>query len=126
MDQFNGFGHERLAAFVVAREFLASAASLLRGLPRGESAIADQLRRAGDSALLNLCEAAGRRRGREKAHQYEIARGSAAECGAILTVLAVRGLASAEPLSRARGLVLRLVCMLTALARRARGDGATG
>ncbi len=89
MDRSFRFGHERLEAYRVAVEFLGDVARLLCGLPRGESAIADQLRRAGDSVLLNLCEGAGRPRGREKAHFYEIARGSGTECAGILDVFRI-------------------------------------
>ncbi len=75
MDRSFGFGHERLGAYWDAREFLGRVADLLASLPRGESGIADQLKRAGDSVFLNLCEGAGRRAGKEKAHFYEISRG---------------------------------------------------
>ncbi|MCI0342066.1 MAG: four helix bundle protein [Planctomycetales bacterium] len=126
MDSWFGFTHEKLDAYVVAREFLADVASMLAALPRGESAIADQLKRAGDSVLLNLCEGAGRPRGREKAHLYEIARGSGTECAAILDVLRVRRLAAPARLVPARARLHRVVCMLTALARRARGEGEGG
>ncbi len=126
MDRSFGFGHERLRAYAVALEFVGDVAGLLSGLPRGESAIADQLRRAGDSVLLNLCEGAGRPRGREKAHFYEISRGSGTECAAILDVLGARRLAAPAALCAARERLHGLVCMLTALARRARGEGGGG
>ncbi len=124
MDRSFEFAHERLEAFGVARAFLAEVGGLLRGLPRGESGIADQLRRAGDSVLLNLCEGAGRRAGKEKAHFYDIARASGTECAGALTVLEVRQLAALGAIARARALLHREVCMLVALARRARGDEA--
>ena len=114
-----GFAHERLEAYAVAREFVGHVAALLAALPRGEAAIADQLKRAGDSTLLNLCEGAGRRAGRDKAHYYTIARGSGTECAAILDILVLRRLADPARVEVARGLLYRLVCMLTALARRA-------
>ena len=81
MDQSVTFTHERLDAFVVARDLVTADAPLLRGLPRGEAAIGDQLKRAADSVLLNTCEAAGRRAGPDKARFFDIARGSATECG---------------------------------------------
>ncbi len=123
MDRSFGFGHERLRAYAVAREFLADVAGLLANLPRGESGIADQLRRAADSVFLNLCEGAGRRAGKEKAHFYEISRGSGTECAAISDILLLRRLAAPAAVEAARERLHRLVCMLTALARRARGEG---
>ena len=120
MDDTKVFAHERLVVYRRTCEFLTDVAALLRGLPRGEAALADQLRRAGDSVLLNIAEGAGRFAGREKAHHYEIARGSAAECAAALDVLAIRDRARGPALERARGLLHEVVRMLTALARGAR------
>ena len=114
------FAHERLVAYTRTCEFLAHSASLLRDLPRGEAHLADQLRRAGDSVLLNLAEGAGRTAGREKAHFYDIARGSATECAAALAIVAIRGLAQHATVTAARSLLHEIVCMLTALARSAR------
>ena len=120
MDGPMAFAHERLVVYRRACEFLAQSAGLLRCLTRGEAHLADQLRRAGDSVLLNLCEGAGRTAGREKAHHYDIARGSATECAAALAIFAIRGLASRPDIAAARSLLHEVVCMLTALARSAR------
>ena len=90
MDNVVEFAHERLQAYRVAREFVGTVGDLLAGLPRGESALADQLRRASDSVLLNLAEGAGRRAGRDKARYFVIARGSGTECAAILDILRLR------------------------------------
>ncbi len=126
MDRSFGFSHERLGAYRDAREFLGRVADLLAALPRGESEIADQLKRAGNSVFLNLCEGAGRRLGKEKAHFYEIARASGTECAAALDILSLRRLAEPGTVAAARAVLHRLVCMLTALARRARGEGEGG
>ena len=115
-----GFAHERLDAYRVAHEFVATAARVLRALPRGERHIGDQLRRAGDSVLLNLCEGAGRIAPKEKAHFYEIARGSGTECAGALAIVALRELAPAATVQQARELLHRAVSMLTVLARSAR------
>jgi len=123
MDQPITFTHERLDAYRVALELVTAVAPLVRGLPRGEAAIGDQLRRAADSALLNLCEAAGRRAGADKARHFDIARGSSAECGAALAVLAARGLARPDAITTARVLAHRTTAMLSALSRSARARG---
>ena len=120
MDQSVTFTHERLDAFVVARDLVTAVAPLLRGLPRGEAAIGDQLKRAADSVLLNTCEAAGRRAGPDKARFFDIARGSATECGGALAILAARRLAPDAAIATARSLAHRAVCLLSALARSAR------
>ena len=125
MDIPMAFSHERLVVYRRTCEFLTEVAALLRGLPRGEAALADQLRRAGDSVLLNIAEGAGRFAGREKAHFYDIARGSATECAAALAIVAIRGLARRSAVTAARSLLHEIVSMLTALARSARERAAT-
>ncbi len=111
--------HERLEAYVVAREFLALAHEVARKLPRGEAAIADQLERAASSVLLNTAEGAGRRASKEKARFFDIARGSAAECAAILDVLDVRELSAQSASATGRSLLHRAVRLLAGLARSA-------
>ena len=121
MDQSVTFTHERLDAFVVARDLVTAVAPLLRGLPRGEAAIGDQLKRAADSVLLNTCEAAGRRAGLDKARFFDIARGSATECGGALAILTARRLAPDDAIASARSFAHRSACLLSALAQSARG-----
>ena len=120
MDHPFTFSHERLVAFHVATTLVAQAAEMRAGFPRGEGALADQLTRAADSALLNLCEGAARRAGREKARFFDIARGSAVECAAILSVIAIRRLATVVAATATRQTVCRLSGLLSGLARSAR------
>ncbi len=103
---------EKLDCFRVAIEFQALAAGLL---PKGCGALRDQLDRASVSIALNLSEGAGCRSPRLKARYYQIARGSASECAAVLAIAAARRLADVEACTRARGLVVRIVQMLTKL-----------
>ena len=63
-----------------------------------------------------MAEGAGRSTPRDQARHYAIARGSAFECLAVLDLLELE---SAPPSSReARGTLLRLMAVLTALTRR--------
>jgi four helix bundle protein len=78
----------------------------------------DQLDRASISIVLCIAEGAGRRTSADKAHFFTIARGSAAECGAILDLLLARGILSAADHRHGRGLVVRVVQMLTRLIAR--------
>ena len=107
---------ERLDVYVVAREFDALAARLVPR--RGQAALRDQLERASSSILLNIAEGAGRYARADKAQFYLIARGSAMECAAALDVLLGRGLISAASHRHARGLLVRIVQMLTRLTQR--------
>jgi four helix bundle protein len=77
----------------------------------------DQLERASVSIVLNTAEAAGRVSRAEKAHFFAIARGSAAECAAILDLLRARGLVSGLDYRRGRSLLVRIIQMLTRLSR---------
>jgi len=117
--RYSQFSHERLEGYRVALEFLGVAQAILDEMPRGGSTLRDQLASAAESVLLNTAEGAGRRSGRDKARFFDIARGSAEECAAILDALAVRRLASAERVSVGRALLLREVRLLSGLARSA-------
>ena len=103
---------ERLDVYRVALELQLAAAALA---PRGDAVLRDQLRRASLSVPLNIAEGAGQRSKAQKRRFYAIARGSAMECGAVLDVLCLRGLAPPSECRRARSLLVRVVQMLTKL-----------
>jgi four helix bundle protein len=103
---------ERLVVYQVALEFQVLASQLV---PRGHADLRSQFDRASVSIALNLAEGAGRRLPLDKARFYTIARGSATECGAILDVLRVRGLADEVACRRGRALIVRIVQMVTKL-----------
>ena len=107
---------ERLDCFRVAVEFLALAAGLCA--QRRLGALRDQLDRASVSIALNIAEGAGRRTPAEKAHFFTIARGSATECAAVLQLLVARGLLGPASHRHGRGLLIRIVQMVTRLIER--------
>ena len=117
MAQDDRFTHEKLQVYVAAREFLGFAHGVVRGLPRGEGELGDQLKRAALSVLLNTAEGAGRRERRDKAKFFNIARGSALECAAALDALGVCGHPAPADAARGRALLLAIVRMLTPLGR---------
>jgi four helix bundle protein len=106
---------EKLDCYRVAVEFHALAVELL---PKGHAILRDQLERASLSIVLNLAEGAGRRSHREKSRFYVIARGSATESAAVVDVIRARKLASDEACDAARGLLVRIVQMLSRLVGR--------
>ena len=116
MNETHPFEYEKLDVCQVLREFLTEMGEIAAALPRGESHLSNQLRRAGDSAMLNYCEGAGRFAPREKAHLYDIARGSVTECCGGLDVIQCRRLLPATRLAHAWDLGRRAACMLTKLA----------
>jgi four helix bundle protein len=105
---------ERLDAYRVAVEFQLLAASICSGRRLG--ALRDQLDRASVSIVLNIAEGSGRFAPAEKAHFYLIARGSAMECLAALSLLYARSLVPPDVHRRSRALLKRIVAMLTRLA----------
>ncbi len=110
------FEHERLDAFVVARQALQAGDALARRLPRGYGALADQLRRALLAAYLGVAEAASRT-GADRAARFRCARGEAAEAAAALDAASLLGLVPVTATEEIRALLARLCAMLTRLAR---------
>jgi four helix bundle protein len=104
---------EKLDCYRLAVEFQALATRLLP--KRGHGSLRDQLDRASISIALNIAEGAGRFSPRDKAHFYAIARGSATECAAIVDAISSRGLSSTSLSRQARGLLVRVVQMLSRL-----------
>jgi four helix bundle protein len=104
--------YKRLDVYQSAISFVEVALRLVALLPRGHSALADQLRRAAISVPLNIAEGSAKRDA-ERAHFHRIARGSAMECGAIVDVIGLLGVASETVQERSTELLERTVAMLS-------------
>lgn len=104
--------HEDLDAYKAAIAFLALAARILERYPRGYGAIADQLKRASLSIPLNIAEGYGKRSAEDRSRFYDIARGSAHECGALLDASQIRGVVEDAAHAEGKTLLYRLVSML--------------
>jgi four helix bundle protein len=116
------FDHEKLDVYQVELLFIAWAAVLLvevRNAARGfHREISDQLDRASLSSLLNTAEGNGKRQGKQRAKFFDDARGSAVECAACLDALVAKGLVGKPRITEGKGLLLRIVGMLTKLVDR--------
>ncbi len=117
IDEPNGpartrLNHENLDVYRLALEFLVFSESLLAQLPAGRSSVADQLRRAALSIPLNIAEGYGKRGRKDRGRFYDIARGSAHECSAILDAWIILRLGEERTLGPGRTLLHRIVCML--------------
>lgn len=110
--------HERLDAYSAAVTLDGLVVALARAAPRGHAWLGDQAQRASASVVLNLAEALGRE-GADRARMLRIAKGSALELDAALTLLAQRGACRLVARDEARTLTVRVVAMLTALRNRA-------
>jgi len=112
------FAFERLDAYRVAVEFLEVAACLCRRLPRTKGQLGDQLARASEGIVLRIAEGVGAElRSAEQKRYFRSARGSALECAAVLDICRIRSVGTPEQLELGRSLLLRIVQMLTRLAR---------
>jgi len=113
------FGFQKLDVYRCAISFLAVASTLIERVPRGHSALSDQLRRAALSVPLNIAEGSGKgtMEDREARRFYTIARGSALECAAIVDALQAMQFVMGAEADRARELLERVVAMLTKMAR---------
>ena len=88
---------------------------VLDGLVKSDRALADQLRRAASSVALNIAEG-NRRTGKDRAHFFRIAAGSAAEVRAALDVARAWGMVGAAPEAEAE--LDRVLAMLWRLTHR--------
>src|SRR4051812_9875869 len=109
--------HERLDVYGLALEFLVLADDVAGSLAQGRGALADQLRRASTSVVLNIAEGAGEFSRKEKARFYRMALRSATECAAVLDVCRALKVAQVEDLLSGREMLLRVVGMLVRLVR---------
>ena len=111
------FDHEKLGVYTAALDWLTTADAIAEALPRGRGYLADQLRRAATSVVLNIAEGAGEFARDEKARFYRMARRSATECAAVVDVGSRLELIAPELAARGRGQLLDIVSMLVRLAR---------
>ncbi len=98
-------------------EFVAKADDIVEQLPRGRAYLADQLQRAATSVPLDVVEGAGEFSRKDKARFYRMALRSATECAALLDVCRKVKLSDEATLGAGRDLLLRIVSMLTKMAK---------
>lgn len=109
--------HENLDVYRCAIEFLRMALAIVSALPRGESELRSQLKRAAMSIPLNIAEGAGKPSVLDRARFHAIARGSAMECAALMDVCVLAGMVSDDDGRAAKTLLVRIVSMLTKMCR---------
>ncbi len=112
-----GFGHEKLDVYRAAIESVGWAYRFCEGL-KGHRNAKDQLLRASQAIPLNMAEGNGKATDGDRRRYFEIARGSALECGAVQDVLHVCGALSADENANCKALLDRIVAMLTKPGRR--------
>lgn len=113
----NCFDHEKLDVYQAAIALVVLIDEVVEHLPRGRAYLADQLLRAGTSVPLNIAEGAGEYAANEKIRFYRMARRSATECASIFDVCRHLQLIDEARSSKGRELLIRIVAMLTKMAR---------
>jgi|SRR5579871_3277219 len=106
------FGFERLDVYCAAKEALEIALGMRKqwkGMP-GE--LSSQFERALVSVVLNIAEGAGRASAADQRRHYAIARGSANEAGAVLSIVAVYRSVDGRAGEAIRSRLVRAVQML--------------
>ena len=98
-------------------ELLQLARDVLQELPPGYAFLADQLRRASSSILLNFCEGYGKSTPRDARRYFAIARGSTNEVAAILDVALQFDVVGASRHARGKELCDHLARMLSRFRR---------
>jgi four helix bundle protein len=111
------FGHEKLDVYRAAIKYVGWAYRYCEAL-KGHRNAKDQLLRASQAIPLNIAEGNGKATDGDRRRYFEIARGSALECGAVQDVLEVCCAMTAEQNAQAKELLDRIVAMLTKLGQR--------
>lgn len=108
--------YEKLDVYQCAIDFLGISAQVIDEMPKGNTQLLDQLKRAAMSIPLNIAEGAGKKSRSDCKRFFVIARGSAMECGAILDVANKLQLVNQDKIITGKRLLERIVAMLTKLA----------
>ena len=109
-------GHENLRVYRKSIEFCSWTGEILEKIPK-RMAVYNQLDRASTSICLNIAEGAGKFTSKDQARFYDIARGSALECGACLDVAVCRKCLGPEETEIGKEMIEAIVNMLVGLVR---------
>lgn len=110
--------YEKPDVYQIAMQFFSLAIQITNQMPAGHADLADQLKRASMSISQNIGEGAGKRTPADCRKYFDIARGSAMECGVHLDICEKLGLAPPELITSGKALLEREVAMLTRLSQR--------
>ncbi|MBE0646133.1 MAG: four helix bundle protein [Bacteroidetes bacterium] len=111
------FPHEALDVYKVSLEFNQWAKQVCRRLNSMNRSLHEQMIRAADSILLNIAEGNGKRAGADRKRYFESARGSSAECAAIIDILRTSEVIRPNEADHAKELLNRIAAMLTKMIR---------
>ena len=116
------FDHEKLDVYQLEVEFVAWATDLIQEVKKVSDISVrepcDHLDRASLSIMFNTAECNGKRQMRGRAKFFDDARGSATECAACLDALVAKKACTKDRITEVKGLLVRIVSMLTKLIER--------
>ncbi|MEM9414409.1 MAG: four helix bundle protein [Planctomycetota bacterium] len=110
------FDHERLDVYRISIEFVAWTSRVAADLTGPDRHPRDQILRSSQSIPQNIAEGNGKRQGADRRRYFEIARGSAMESAATINVLVATGAITPAAGVEGKGMLIRVVQMLTQLA----------
>jgi len=117
----SGFDHEKLKVYQSTLDFVVFTGSILTNLPKGVAAW-DQPDRATTSIALNIAEGNGKFTAKDRCRFFDIARGSALECAAVLDVLVRRKKVEEEVAEVGKTMLVEIVSMLVGLIKSQKSD----
>ena len=109
--------YRNLDVYQKSVRFLPLASQLADKLPSQYADLADQVRRASLSIVLNIAEGSGKTSGPDQRRFYAMARGSAMECGAIVDACLSLRLLEQDSARAAEDLLSGVVQMLSKMCR---------
>jgi four helix bundle protein len=107
------FDHEKLDVYRLSLEFIAFAFKVCRKLSGIHRHTRDQFLRASQSIPQNIAEGNGKRSLKDRRRFFNIARGSALECAAILDILLICGAIIEDDEIYGKQYLFRIVSILT-------------
>ncbi|MDF1741695.1 MAG: four helix bundle protein [Verrucomicrobiales bacterium] len=108
------FDHEKLTVYQRAIDFAKWVPAPLAKIPKS-AALWSQLDRAATSIPLNIAEGNGKWTAKDRSRFFDIAKGSALECGAILDVGVARAYITPDDSVEGKSILLEIVRMLVGL-----------
>jgi len=115
------FDHERLHVYQASLQFVAWVFERVDRLKGHFRHARDELLRASQSVPRNIAEGNGKRSPADRSRFFEIARGSALECAAVVDELHLLGALDEEETKEGKGLLHRIVSMLTKMTEPTQG-----
>ncbi|MDM8542701.1 four helix bundle protein [Desulfococcaceae bacterium HSG9] len=110
------FDHEKLIVYQKSIEFIVWLQNILERIPKKYAGY-DQIERASTSVPLNIAEGNGKFTQRDRCRYFDIARGSALECAAVLDVFVAKALLEKHEILQGKEILLNIVSMLVGLIR---------